>query len=192
MGRKDEPGLVANIRGQPIRSRTHVPCVHVDEQRMIEPAADVRDVHVSAGFRPQLLPRMRHVLPVLLTAGIGVMSRCYETHSASDPRGVHLSKRVHEQRMPVAHADVHRQAITGSRESLLEAPRLQARKPRYRRDAVENLVMVRHFLDSLGRHTPAAKHSFEERTDIGPPLRTAEGHNQNGLEPSRAAARHIF
>jgi hypothetical protein len=51
--------------------------------------------------------------------------------------------------------------------------------------------MVRHFLDAFRRHTAAAKHSFEERPDIGRPLRTAEGHNQHGLEPSRAAAHHL-
>ena len=82
--------------------------------------------------------------------------------------------------------------VSGSGEPLLEALRLQARQLSNRRDAVENLVMVRHFLDSLGRHTPAAQHALEERTDIGPPLRAAERHNQNGLEPSRAAARHFI
>jgi hypothetical protein len=50
--------------------------------------------------------------------------------------------------------------------------------------------MVCHFLDPLGRHATAAKHPFEERADIGTPLRTAEGHNQNGLEPAWAPARH--
>ena len=101
---------------------------------------------------------------------------------------MHLSKRVHEQRMPIAHTDVHRQLIASDREPLLESLRLEARKPRYRRDAAEYLVMVRHFLDSLGRHTAAAKHPFEERTDIGAPPRTAEGpirtpSNQPGPRP---------
>jgi hypothetical protein len=48
--------------------------------------------------------------------------------------------------------------------------------------------MMGHLLDSPGRHAAAAKHALEEGTNVGTPVRTAERHNQHGVEAAPASA----
>ena len=59
---------------------------------------------------------------------------------------------------------------------------LRARQRRDRRDAAEELVVVRHFLDSLRRDAAAAQDVGQERPHVGGALRPAERNHQHGIE----------
>src|SRR3954470_4688258 len=114
---------------------------------MVEPAADVGDVDVAAIASSELGPRRQHVLPVLLAAGIRMLRRRDEADRVPRAVGVHLVQRVGEERVPVAHADVHGQGTASGRKSLAQAGRLKLRKTRDRRYATEQLVMMSDFFD---------------------------------------------
>ena len=86
--------------------------------------------------------------------------------------------------MPVPHADVDRQRMARRRQPLPQTLGLPPRELGDRRDAAEQLVVVRDFLDALGRHAPAAQHVGEERPDVVGTLRAAERDDQDGVEPS--------
>ena len=51
-----------------------------------------------------------------------------------------------------------------------------------RRHAAEEIVMVRHLVHTLRRHAPSAEDSLEKRTDVVRTVRTAERHDQDGIE----------
>src|SRR5262245_35376673 len=98
---------------------------------------------------------------------------------------MHLTQRVSQQRMPVAHADVHRERAAQSREPLLEPSRLATRDFRDRRDAAEELVVVRDLFDTLGTDPAAAQHGGQERTNVGETLWAAERHDEDGIEAQK-------
>ena len=105
-----------------------------------------------------------------------------DADGAADAGARHLGKRVGEERMPVAHPDVDRQRRAGARQPLAQALGLAHRQLGDRRDAAEELVVMRDFFDPLGRDAAAAQHVLEKRPDVGRPLRAAERDHQHGVE----------
>ena len=93
-----------------------------------------------------------------------------------------LGERVGQERMPVAHADVDWQRLSGGGEARLRALGLRHGQLGDRRDAAERLVVMRDLLDAAGRDAAAAQDVLEEGTDVGRRLRTAEGNHQHGIE----------
>ena len=178
---EDEPRGVADRGRQTLLRLAHVRGVGLDEERMIEPAADERDVEVPAA-RLELLLRGGDVLAVLLAARVRMVRRGDESDRVPHAVGVHLPERVRQQRMPVAHADVHRQRPPRGRKPLAQSLGLAPRQLGDRRDAVEQLVVMRDFFDPLGADAPAAKDVREKRTDVFASLRTAERNDQDGVE----------
>ena len=89
---------------------------------MIEPASGERDLDV-APVASQLGPRGGDVLAILLAARIGMLRRGDEPDRMSRPGVMHLAKRVRQQRMPVAHADVDWQRLSHRREPVLQTLR---------------------------------------------------------------------
>src|SRR5688572_14785080 len=144
-----------------------------NEERMIEPAADERHVNVPA-FLPQFGACGGNVLPILLTAGVRMLCGCDEADRVTATGRVHLPQRVSEERMPVAHPDVNREAMASSSETDSKAFSLPASDRGDRRHTTEQLVVMRHFLDTLRADTPATQDVRQERADVVRSLRTAE------------------
>ena len=86
--------------------------------------------------------------------------------------------------VPVAHADEHRQRVPRGGESRRETVGLRARQLGDRRDAAEQLVVMRDFFDALRRHASSAQDVGQERTDVVEPLGAAEGDDEDGVEHS--------
>ncbi len=87
--------------------------------------------------------------------------------------------------MPVAHPDVDGQLVPAIAQPFEEQQRLPRRQLGERRDPVEELVVVRHFFDAFGGHAAAAQHVGQKRPHVVPPLRSAEGNDENGIERAR-------
>src|SRR5215216_6939553 len=98
-----------------------------------------------------------------------------ESDRASCAVRVHRAERIGEERMPVPHAHVHWQRVSGGGQATLQSGGLPHGDLGERRHAVEELVVVRYFLDALRRHAPAAEDIGEKWTDIVAPARSAEG-----------------
>src|SRR3982751_1829880 len=141
---------------------------------MVEPAADVSDVDVAAVATSELGPRRQYVLPVLLAAGIRMLSRGDEPDRVPRAVGVHLVQRVGEERGPVAHADVDAQRTASRCKSLAQAGGLQLGEARDRRYTTEQLVMMCHFSYPFGRYPASAQHVRQKRPHVLRPLRAAE------------------
>ena len=105
-----------------------------------------------------------------------------ETERASPAVDVHLMQRVGQERMPVAHPDVHRQWMAGCRQALGQARGLAPGERGDRRHSAEELVVTGHFLDPLRQHSTAAKHVRQKRTDVVRALWPTERNEQNGIE----------
>ena len=89
--------------------------VGLHEQRVIEPAAHIRDVDVRA-IRAQLGTCRGDGLAVLLAARVRMLGGGNESDRAAHAGGAHLATCVGQERMPVAHADVHRQRVARGHE----------------------------------------------------------------------------
>ena len=94
----------------------------------------------------------RHVFTILLTARIARLGGHDEPNRAAHAGARHLLHRVGEKRMPVAHADEHRERVPRRREAQLQTRGLPLRERGDRRHAAEQLVVVCDFLDPCGRH----------------------------------------
>ena len=140
----------AHIGRQPLERRAHVRGVGRDEQRMVEPAADVRDVDVAAACARSSVARGGDVLAVLLAARVRMLRRSDEADRAPRAGLVHLPQRV--------------RAATGASCACRRRPAADvppppaaARSPSAwrrvslgdRRDAAKQLVVMGHFLDAL-------------------------------------------
>src|SRR5690242_7528866 len=152
-----------NVLRQPQRRLAYMLRVRGDEQRVIEPALDEDDVDVTGIARPELDARGEHVLPVLLTTGVRMLSGGNEADDPSDAVGVHLVQRVGKKRVPVAHPDVHRKRQARRRKAVAKTVCLPPGQLGDWRDATEQLVMMGHFLDALGSYPSAAQHVGEKR-----------------------------
>jgi len=75
---------------------------------------------------------------------------------------------------------------------ILEPARLDAGDFGNRRDAAKQLVVVGDLLDALGTHASAAQHIGEERTNVGEALRTAERHDQDGIEAQNRSLLRVY
>ena len=175
---EDQARVVAQVGRKTLLRRAHVRGVGLDEQPVIEPAPDERDVDVPAAG-VELVLRGGHVLTILLAAGIRMVWRSDEPDGVPHAVRMHLPERLRQQRMPVAHADIHGQRPSGVRKPVPQSLRLAACQLGNWRDAVEELVMVRDFFDALGRDPPPAQHVGEERTNVVASLGAAEGHDQD-------------
>ena len=165
--------------------RADVIGVRLDESGMLVPVADVDDVDVGAvPAREQRVARVADVLAVLRAAGVAALRRGEHADRAADAGARHLGQRVRQERMPVAHADVDRQRQPARGERVLQRRRLAQRQLGQRRDAAEALVVVRDFFDPLRADPAAAQHVLEKRPHVGRPLRSAERHEQDGVERS--------
>ena len=105
-----------------------------------------------------------------------------EANRAANSCVVHLTERVGKKRVPVTHSDVDRKRMSGRRETLLKAFRLPARDGCQRRDAVEQLVVVRDFLDPLWRNAPPAQDVCEKWADVVAALGTTESDDEDCVE----------
>ena len=128
---------------------------------------------MSPPARAQFGARGADVLPVLLAARIRVLRGGDESHRVPRAIHVHLVQRIRQKRMPVAHPDVDRQRVTGGREAIAKPVRLTPGQRGDRRHSAKQLVVVRHFLDALGRYAAAAQDVGEKGPDVvgpcGPP-----------------------
>ena len=143
--------------------------VRLDEARMLVPVADVDDSTSAAARGRERRARVADVLAVLQAARIAALRGGEHADRAADAGARHRRQRVGEERMPVAHADVHRQRHAARRAALSRARAPAARQLGQRRDAAEPLVVVRDFLDPLGRDPAAAQHVREKRPHVGGP-----------------------
>ena len=83
------------------------------------------------------------------------------------PLAPHARDRVLEERMPVAHPDIHRQRSARSGQPLLQPFGLTPCQLGDGRDAAEDLVMMRNLFDPFRRNAPSAQDPLEERTHVG-------------------------
>ena len=104
---KHEARIFTHVTREALQPLANVCCVGSNEPGVIEPAVHERDVDVAAVVSQCLLRRC-DVLPVLLTAGIAMMSGGNEADGMPDAVRMHPLQRVGQKRMPVAHADVDR------------------------------------------------------------------------------------
>jgi hypothetical protein len=95
---------------------------------------------------------------------------------------MHRAKRIGQQRMPVAHADIDRKWMAGRGKTRSKTGRLPLGDRGDRRHATEEFVVVRHFLHALGAHATPAQHVGQKRADVVGSLRSAEGNDQNRIE----------
>ncbi len=148
---------------------------------MVEPALDKGHIDMAACLAKLLLGG-GDVLAILLAARIGVVRRGDESNRVPNAVRVHLLERVGQQWMPVAHADVDRQRAPRGNEARAKSVGLPARQLGDRRDAIEQLVMMRDLFNAFGTDAAAAEHVGEEWTDVVASLRAAEGDQQDGVE----------
>ena len=152
-----------------------------NEQGMVEPAPHERHLHIVA-IPSELGACGGDVLAILLTARVGVLRRSDETDGVTQACGAEVTKRVWQERMPVAHADVDRKRMTRGCEATLQSVRLPSGDVRDRRHAAEELVVASHFIDALGADASAAENVRQERADVVGPLGPAERDDENGVE----------
>jgi hypothetical protein len=101
---------------------------------------------------------------------------------ASPSRVRQLRQRIGEERMPVAHADIHGQGNVAAAQCPFERCRLLHRQLGQGRDAAEPLVVMRDLFHPFGTDAASAQDVLEKRTHVGGPLRAAECHEQHGVE----------
>ena len=108
-------------------------------------------------------------------------------HADQPPHAAAASsrQRVFDERPPVAHADVDRQREAARGQPLAQPARLPLGDRRDRRDAAEELVVVRDRLDPLRRNAARPQHVLQERPDVVGALRPAEGDEEHGVEGRR-------
>ncbi|SUZ58042.1 uncharacterized protein METZ01_LOCUS10896 [marine metagenome] len=149
------------------------------------PVRDVGDLHIWFALVTEFLPGQRHVTPVLFTARIGPVSSQDKSNRTSDPGFRHGPDRIYQIRMPIPHADVYRQRCTGLLKALAEAVGLAQSQLGNRRNATEEFVMLRHFLESSWRHVTPAQNVCEKWADIVNTLRATETDQQDGVKGGR-------
>jgi hypothetical protein len=84
--------------------------------------------------------------------------------------------------VPVPHAHEYRQVEARGPKPLAKAVRLRARQISEGRDAAEELVVMRHLFDTLGRNPTSTKHVGEKRPDILGTMRTTERDQQHRIK----------
>ena len=182
VGREHQHRLAAR-RGRELRYRgEHMVRGGVDEAGRQVPVADVGDLHVREPGVAQRLSRLGDVLAILRAARIAAMRGRDHADGPAYAVPRHLRQRVPQIRMPVAHADIHRQRVAPRRERRAQSPRLPVRQVGDRGHPVEQLVVVRDFLDPLGRHPPSAQDVGEKGSNISRTLRSAEGDQEHSVE----------
>ena len=105
-----------------------------------------------------------------------------QADGAADARARHLGQRVGEERVPVAHPDVHRQLRAAVAQPLAQSLGLRLRQSGEWRHAAEQLVVMRDLFDTLRRHAAAAQDVGEERSDVSWSLGAAERDQQHCVE----------
>ena len=182
---EDEAGLGSDIRRQRVARRLDMPRVGPQKSCMIMPAADVRDVDVSAATLDHLQPRIEDVLSVLSAARVRLMGRHDEADRPPDAFVGHLRQRVGYERMPVAHTDVDGQPRAALPQAFTQPVRLATRERGDGGDATKELVVTNHFLDPCRWHLATTQHVVEEGSDLLRPLWATEGDEEYRVERFR-------
>ena len=99
-------------------------------------------------------------------------------------------KRVGQERMPVAHADMNGERDAAGAQPCLELAGLTQRELGQRRHAAEPVVVVGDFLDTFGRHATPAQDVGKKRPHVGRRLRSTEGNEQHRVERLRHGRSH--
>ena len=179
---EDRVRPAANVRRQPVHRGAHVARIGFDEERMVEPAGNVGDVDVATRLSAERRAGSRHVLAVLLAAGVAVVRRRDESDRTPCTCAPHLLERVVEQRVPVAHPDEDRQRPAGGLEALLKAFGLAFRELGDGRHSAEHLVVMRDLFDPFRTDAPAAQHALQKRAYVGKTIGSTKRDNEYGIE----------
>ena len=137
--------------GKTVERVTDVARVGVDEALVGVPVADIRDGHILKPRAGNLRPGVDDVLAVLRAARVRTVRRADEADRPSHAILRHRSQRVRQQRMPVAHPEVHREVDALCVESRLQPVDLPARDRGQWRHAAEELVVFGDGLYSFRR-----------------------------------------
>src|SRR5687768_1486027 len=84
--------------------------------------------------------------------------------------------------MPITHADIHRNRVAGRAQTLGKAVCLSLGQLGERRYAIEELVVMRDFLNPLRPHAPPPEDVGEKRADVGLAVRATERDQQDGIK----------
>jgi hypothetical protein len=110
------------------------------------------------------------------------LSGCDETDRVPQPGRMHLSQRIRQKRVPVAHPDVDRERMARCLQADAQSFRLPSCDLCDRGDAAKELVVVRDFLDTFGTDTPAAEDIRQERSNVIEPLWPAKRDDEDGIK----------
>src|SRR5579871_3599859 len=141
---------------------------------MVEEGADLMDFRCSCS---EFGLRAGDVFTVLTTSGIRTVSRSNEGQRAADTMFLHLTESVCEHRMPVAISPIDWKVRTVLCQFRLQRGDQLASLLVDGAFSVEVIVVFGDGEHALAGNISPAKDIFEERNNIFPRLRTAEGDN---------------
>ena len=148
MGGEDDACAVAQRRRERLPGRAHVGGAGADEPFVRVPVADIGHIDVRGTLHAERSASGGNVAAVLLAARVGAVCRQDEPDGAPYTGVRHLSERVHEEGMPVAHPHIHGKGRALVVETLPQPGRLSLGQLGDRRHAAEELVVPGDLLHS--------------------------------------------
>ena len=142
---------------------TCLECVHgaghhgLDEERMVGPR---RRVHHLGGARADLAARGGHIGHVALPRGLDLERGEDDSERATVAARPHFRERLAEKRVPVPQPHVHRRGHATPSQRPAQPVRLSQGQLVQRRSAADQLVVVRHLVDAVGRNAAARGHDL--------------------------------
>ena len=131
------------------------------------------------------------VFPILSAAAVGTEQAGREGDGAAHAVGCHPLHRVLQKRVPVAVAQIHRQAQSRPAQRLFQRPNESPRVAIDGADAAEVLVARRDPRLGFGRGPSSTQHVVEERQHVAWPFGAAEGNHQHGVVALRGGVEQL-
>ena len=176
---------IPHFRREPLEPRADTVGVRGNEERVIVPVGDVRDLDVVKALPREAAARLGDVLAILRAARVASMRCRNHANRAANPGARHLRQCVAQEWMPIAHPEIDRERMTGIGETPSEAVGLPLGQLGNRRSSADHFIVMRHFVDPPWRHAAAAEDVLEKGPHVRRRLRTTERDHEHGIERLR-------